>query len=126
MPRPSLVSAQDGALALSPRPIAPGPARRILESRWLRVLRDALAGVVEEGGTAEGVAPPSFPVVMKTGTAATPGLGYHVNYVGVGPMPHPRIAFCLRVTHQPSSPHARDAGHEALTRLLEDLGRRRW
>jgi transpeptidase family protein len=126
MPRPALVSAQDGALALSPRPIAPLPARRILELAWARMLRGALAGVVEEGGTADGVAPPSFPVAMKTGTAAAPGVGYHVNYVGVGPLPRPRLAFCVRVTHQPTSHHARDAGHEVLSRLLADLGRRRW
>jgi cell division protein FtsI/penicillin-binding protein 2 len=81
--------------------------------------------VVEEGGTAEGVAPPSFPIVMKTGTASAPRLGYHVNYVGVGPMPRPTIAFAVRITHQPSSMIVRDAAQEVLSALLDELGRRR-
>jgi Penicillin binding protein transpeptidase domain len=126
MPRPALVSAQDGALALSPRAIAPAPARRIMDLAWVKAMAEKLEGVVEEGGTAEGAVPPSFPVTMKTGTAAAPGVGYHVNYVGVGPRPRPRLAFCVRVTHQPTSHHARDAGYEVLSRLLADLGRRRW
>lgn len=124
MPRPVLVAADDGALALSPRPVAAPAPRRILEPRWVALLQKALAGVVEEGGTAEGVAPPSFPVVMKTGTASAPGLGYHVNYVGAGPMPHPRIAFCVRVTHQPTSPRVGAAAREVLRALLAELGRR--
>ena len=125
MPAPSLVSAEDGTLGLSPRAIARRPARQILDPAWVPVLRRALAGVVEEGGTAEGVAPESFPVVMKTGTAAAPGLGYHVNYVGAGPLPHPTIAFCVRVTHEPSSHRVREAAQQVLSTLLEGLGRRR-
>jgi len=125
MPEPSLVSAEDGTLGLSPRAIARRPARQILDPAWVPVLRRALAGVVEEGGTAEGVAPESFPVVMKTGTAAAPGLGYHVNYVGAGPLPHPTIAFCVRVTHEPSSHRVREAAQQVLSTLLEGLGRRR-
>ena len=41
---------------------------------------------------------------MKTGTAAERGRGYHVNYIGVGPLPDPTVAFCVRVTHERSSP----------------------
>jgi hypothetical protein len=125
MARPSLVSADDGALGLSPRPIAPRPARPILDPAWIPLIQHALEGVVEEGGTAEGVAPPSFPIVMKTGTASAPRLGYHVNYVGVGPMPRPTIAFAVRITHQPSSMIVRDAAQEVLSALLDELGRRR-
>jgi transpeptidase family protein len=125
MPQPALVAADDGVLGLSPRPLAPGPARRLLEPQWVPLLQQALSGVVEEGGTAEGVAPDSFPVVMKTGTASAPGVGYHVNYVGAGPLPHPRLGFAVRVTHQPSSARARDAGQDVLATLLEELGRKR-
>jgi len=88
------------------------------------VMQRALAGVIEEGGTAEGMMPSSFPVVMKTGTASAPGLGYHVNYIGAGPMPHPAIAFSVRITHQPSSPRVRVAAQQVLSTLLQELGRR--
>ena len=125
MPEPSLVSAEDGVLGLSPRPVARRPPRRILDPRWVPYLQQALTGVVEDGGTAEGVAPETFPVVMKTGTASAPGLGYHVNYVGAGPLPRPTIGFAVRVTHQPSSHRVREAAQEVLRALLEELGRKR-
>jgi cell division protein FtsI/penicillin-binding protein 2 len=124
MPEPALLSAEDGALGRSPQEIPPRPPRRILEPDWVPRMQQALAGVIEPGGTAEGVAPQSFPVVMKTGTASAPGLGYHVNYVGAGPLPHPTIGFAVRVTHQPTSHRVRDAAQDVLGRLLEALGRR--
>jgi hypothetical protein len=124
MPQPALVSAEDGALGLSPRPLPVTPPRRVLERDWVARMRQALTGVVEEGGTAEGVAPESFPVVMKTGTASAPGLGYHVNYVGAGPLPDPTIGFAVRVTHQPTSHRVREAAQQVLADLLEALGRR--
>ena len=126
MAEPALLSADDGALGLTPRPLAHPAARRILEPAWVPLLQRALEGVVEEGGTAEGVAPDTFPVEMKTGTASTPGLGYHVNYVGVGPMPHPKIAFAVRITNQPTSHRVRDAAQDVLANLLQALGRRAW
>ena len=122
MPGVFLVAAEDGAMGMSPRPLAPPPSRRVLEAAWIPVMRAAMASVTGPGGTAEGVAPPGFPVAMKTGTAATPGLGYHVNYIGVGPMPDPKVAFCLRLTHQPSSPAVSAAAREALGSLLYRLG----
>ncbi len=125
MPEPALLSADDGALALSPRPIPPRPGRRLLAPAWVPVMQQALAGVVEEGGTAEGVAPASFPVVMKTGTASAPHAGYHVNYVGAGPLPHPTLGFAVRITHQRTSHRVREAAQEVLATLLEELGRRR-
>jgi peptidoglycan glycosyltransferase len=126
MAEPALVAADDGVLGLSPRPVTHLRPRRILEPAWVPLMQKALEGVVEEGGTAEGVAPESFPVVMKTGTASTPGLGYHVNYVGAGPLPHPKIAFAVRVTNQPTSQRVRDSAQDVLANLLEALGRRHW
>ena len=82
-----------------------------------------MEAVTQPGGTADGVAPAGFPVAMKTGTASTPGVGYHVNYVGVGPLPHPTIAFCVRVTGQPTSVHVTKAAHEVLSALLQGLAR---
>ena len=122
MPGVFLVAAEDGAMGMSPRPLAPPPSVRVLEAAWVPVMRAAMAPVIGLGGTAEGVAPPGFPVAMKTGTAATPKLGYHVNYIGVGPIPDPTIAFCVRDTHQPSSPAVNAAAREALGGLLIRLG----
>ncbi len=122
MPGVFLVAAEDGAFGMSPRPLAPPPSRRVLEAAWVPLMRAAMAPVTGPGGTADGVAPPSFPVAMKTGTAATPGFGYHVNYIGVGPLPDPSIAFCLRVTHQSSSPAVNVAARAALGDLLTRLG----
>jgi cell division protein FtsI/penicillin-binding protein 2 len=76
-------------------------------------------------GTAAGVAPLDYPVAMKTGTAAAWRAGYHVNYVGVAPARDPEVAFCVRVTHAPSSPLASRAGREVLAALLQGLAARR-
>jgi hypothetical protein len=95
MPGVFLVAAHDGAMGSSPRPLEPPPSSRVLDPAWIPAVRAALAPVTGPGGTAEGVAPPTFPVAMKTGTASTPGLGYHVNYIGVGPLPDPSLAFCV-------------------------------
>jgi hypothetical protein len=121
MPSAVLVTAADGALGLSPR-ILPHPAgKRVLDRGAAEVLRHAMEAVTQPGGTAAGVAPAGFPVAMKTGTASMPGVGYHVNYVGVGPLPHPTIAFCVRVTGQPTSVHVSKAAREVLAALLEGL-----
>ena len=76
-------------------------------------------------GTAAGVAPDNFPVAMKTGTGATPHLGYHANYVGVGPLPRPTVAFCVRITHEPNSHYVSRAAREVLGTLLAGLATRR-
>lgn len=123
MPTVVFVGGEDGAMGMSPRPAGPTPpGRRVLEAAWVRVIRRAMAAVTAPGGTADGVAPPAFPVAMKTGTASEPGRGYHVNYVGVGPMPEPSVAFCVRVTNQPSSAAVNRAAREVLGALLTRLG----
>ena len=76
-------------------------------------------------GTAASLAPPGFRVAMKTGTAAEPGRGYHVNYIGVGPLPDPAVAFCVRVTNERSSPTVTRAAREVTGRLLAALADRR-
>jgi cell division protein FtsI/penicillin-binding protein 2 len=58
---------------------------------------------------------------MKTGTAAEWGHGYHVNYIGVGPLPDPTVAFCVRVTHERSSQAVTRAAREVTRRLLAAL-----
>ena len=66
---------------------------------------------------------PSFPVALKTGTASEPSTGFHVNYIGFGPVPETRFAFAVRVTHQPSSRRVRSAAFAVTRRLLEGLSR---
>jgi hypothetical protein len=89
--------------------------------------------VAQPGGTAPRIAPASFPVALKTGTASEPDKGFHVNYIGFGPLPanpHPpvgqpdaRFAFAVRVTHQPSSHRVRSAAFAVTRRFLEGLAR---
>ena len=101
MPGVFLVAAEDGAMGMSPRPPRAAAARRVLEAAWIpRDARGDGGRSPAPGGPPTASLRPSFPVAMKTGTASTPGLGYHVNYIGVGPMPDPTVAFCVRVTHR--------------------------
>jgi peptidoglycan glycosyltransferase len=125
MPRPALVVAGDGALGLSPEPLPLSRGRRVVESAWIPRVREAMKAVVTWGGTAAGLSPRSFPVAMKTGTAAQWRRGYHVNYIGFGPLPEPGIAFCVRVTHQRTSTRVNRAAREVTRALLEGLGRLR-
>jgi hypothetical protein len=62
---------------------------------------------------------------MKTGTAAERRQGYHVNYIGFGPLPSAQLAFCVRVTHQPTSPAVTRAARDVTRRLLAALAIRR-
>ncbi len=61
---------------------------------------------------------------MKTGTAAERGQGYHVNYIGMGPLPTAPLAFCVRVTHERTSPAVTTAAREVTRRLLWALASR--
>jgi len=125
LPEPWLVTATDGLLGRSPRPRPHPPARRVLDPAWVPTLRRSMEAAVLPGGTAAGLGTPAFPVAMKTGTAAEWRRGYHVNYIGFGPLPHPRLAFCVRVTHQPSSWRATRAGREVTAAVLAAV-QRRW
>lgn len=106
--------AHAGSEALDPV-LPPAVARR---------LRQAMVEVVRTG-TGFGLEPPDFPVAMKTGTAAEPGQGYHVNYVGFGPLPEASLAFCVRVTHERSSPAVTRRARDVTRRLLQALADRR-
>jgi hypothetical protein len=125
MPGVFLVAAEDGAMGMSPRPRPAPEPQRVLDPAWVAVMRKAMAPVTAPGGTAEGVAPAGFPVAMKTGTAATPNQGYHVNYIGVGPLPDPSVAFCVRVTNLGSSSTVNVAAREVLSALLGRLAQGR-
>lgn len=120
LPTPTLVSATDGRLGFHPQSLPHTPGTLVLEKRWLPILLSAMEAVVTEG-TARRVAPRNFPVAMKTGTASLPEHGFHVNYIGVGPLPEPRLAFCVRITHQRTSRRVRAAGLRVTRDLLENL-----
>lgn len=122
MPEPTLLASEDGRLGLHPRPLPPGEGHRVVDPRWVPEIVDAMRAVVR-GGTAQRVWPPyNFPVAMKTGTASDPRYGFHVNYIGIGPMPDSRLAFCVRVTDQPTSAKVRYAAQQVTYRLLRNLG----
>ena len=124
MPEPVLVEAEQGPLGLVPRPLPRPAPRPVLDPAWRSRFLRAMEAVTLYG-TAAGIAPPGFPVAMKTGTGATWRLGYHANDIGVGPMPEPTVAFCVRVTHEPSSGSVSRAAHEVLSALLQGLAARR-
>ncbi|MCG8457723.1 MAG: hypothetical protein MI919_15720 [Holophagales bacterium] len=122
LPEPTLLGSTDGRLGLHPRPVEPGPGRRVLERRWLPTLLGSMTAVMRRG-TGMRMATRGFPVAMKTGTASDPRHGFHVNYIGIGPMPHARVAFCVRITHQGTSKRVRRAATEVTARLLRKLRR---
>lgn len=123
MPQPFLLEAAQGPLGLEPRPFDRPPPREVIDPAWLGVLSRAMQAVVAYG-TAAGLAPESFPVAMKTGTGATWHLGYHANHIGLGPWPDPRVAFCVRVTHEPSSGRVTRAARQVVGALLEGFAER--
>lgn len=119
----SLLAGQGGPLGLRTEALPLPAPESILEPAHAAFLRKTMEAVAVYG-TASGVAPAGYPVAMKTGTAATWRLGYHVNYVGVAPSAEPEVAFCVRVTHASSSAHASRAGREVLASLLQGLAER--
>jgi len=124
LPEPRLVIGPSGLLGLSRTSDEPGISREVLEPVVARRLRRAMVAVVRSGSAA-GLAPQAFEVAMKTGTAAERGQGYHVNYIGMGPLPSAALAFCVRITHEPSSPAVTTAARTVTRRLLAALAQRR-
>jgi peptidoglycan glycosyltransferase len=124
LPAPKLVVGACGALGIRDEPLPLPAGRAVLELPLARRLRRAME-VVAGRGTGAGLAPPGFPVAMKTGTAAEWSQGYHVNYIGMGPVPDPVVAFCVRVTNERSSPAVNRAAREVTRRLLAALAARR-
>jgi cell division protein FtsI/penicillin-binding protein 2 len=121
---PRLVMGPCGPLGLAGTAPPPASGRDVLEPAVARRLRQAMRAAADRG-TGAGLAPAGFPVAIKTGTGAERGLGYHVNYVGAGPLPDADIAFCVRVTHGSSSPAVTRAAREVTRRLLATLADRR-
>ena len=121
MPRPTLFRARDGLLGVSQTLLPPGVGSRVIEREWLDTVWRAMLAVAMPGGTAAGVAPLDFPVVMKTGTGSSLSHRFHVNYIGFGPWPKPTIAFAVRITNQRTSARVRRAAFEVTQRLLRSL-----
>lgn len=128
---PRLFAPQDGLLGLHLPEAQVARAPRIPRETWQSKLEEAMEAVVAPGGTAYGVVPTSLRdlgavVGMKTGTAATPGLGYHTNYVGyVRGVDHP-VAFCVRLTNFRTSRSIQRATRSVTYRLLHNLTRAGW
>ena len=120
MPEPTLMYSKDGKLGLHPKLLPRGADRKILDREAVEALKRSMIHVVEHG-TAMRVRTPGFPVAMKTGTASDPRYGFHVNYIGFGPLPEARVAFCVRITDQGTSRHVRMAAAEVTGRLLRKL-----
>ncbi len=118
---PHLLEGACGPLGLGRVEEAAAPGREVLDAAVARRLRRAMEAVVRFG-TGAGLAPDDLALAMKTGTAAEFGLGYHVNYIGF--LPRRSLAFCVRVTHERTSPAVSRAAREVTARLLQSLGDR--
>jgi peptidoglycan glycosyltransferase len=121
---PQLVTGPCGPLGLTDDPLPLPGGRDVVGPEVARTLRRAMEAVAAYG-TGAGLAPPGFPVAMKTGTASEWGSGYHVNYVGMGPLPEPSVAFCVRVTHERTSHAVTIAARDVTRALLRVLADRR-
>jgi hypothetical protein len=117
---PHVVAGTSSMLALrtSARP-RPSPHEVVPRPTAAR-LRRAMEAVARRG-TAAGLAPEGLDLAMKTGTGATAGAGYHVNYVGLASRPSPGVAFCVRITGGRSSPAVTRTAREVTRRLLRAL-----
>ena len=120
MPEPTLLHSKDGKLGLHPELLPRGRDRRVLDPEAVDALTRSMIAVVERG-TAMRARTRGFPVAMKTGTASHPQHGFHVNYIGFGPLPEARVAFCVRITNQGTSRRVRMAAVEVTARLLRKL-----
>ena len=121
MHRPRLHRAADTFLGFSERLLPAEDGWQVIEESWQPMLESAMKAVVEPGGTAYRVAPSDFPIALKTGTASEPQTGFHVNYIGFGPLPEARFAFAVRITHQRTSRRVRNAAYAVTKRFLRSL-----
>ena len=121
MPEPRLVAGGDGRLGLSPRVLEPAGGNQAIDPDWIPMLLSSMEAVTKPGGTAYGISPPEFPLAVKTGTGRNRNMGFHTNYIGIGPMPDPTIAFCVRVTDQTTSRRVRRATRTVARRLFDGL-----
>ena len=113
--------ADDSPIGLHPEPEPLSFGSPILDPVQRRTLQRAMHAVTGWGGTAALVAPQGFQVAMKTGTGGNRRPGFHVNYIGVGPLPDPWLAFSVRVTGIPVSQEVRRAGFFVTQRLLASI-----
>ncbi len=120
MPVPTLIHSKDGLLGFSPRPSPIAAGRQVIDQRWLPEMLEMMREVVESG-TASAVARVGFPVAMKTGTGRNPDQPLHTNYIGIGPLPRPRVAFCVRITNFWSTNKLKYATVRVTRRLLQGL-----
>ncbi len=125
MRAPRLLLAQDSLLGFSSLAAPLDEPAVVLEAEWVGTITHAMEAVVAAGGTAARVSPSHFPVALKTGTASHPQYGFHVNYIGFGPLPDAQYAFAVRITHQRTSARVRRAAYSVTHRLLSGLAGRR-
>jgi peptidoglycan glycosyltransferase len=124
MPEPRLVAGPCGPVGVADPIDVLAPVRHVIEPETVARLRRAMQAVALYG-TGTGLAPPGFPIAMKTGTAAEYRKGYHVNYIGLAPTPDASIVFCVRITYRPNSGAVNRAAREVATALLAGLADRR-
>jgi peptidoglycan glycosyltransferase len=118
-------AAASGPLGLPPAQLRADMPEPILVGHALTAIRRSMRAVAEYG-TGAGLAPGALELAMKTGTAAEWRRGYHVNYIGYAPGgSEPLVAFCVRITHRPSSRAANRAAREAARSLLASIDQRR-
>lgn len=124
---PRFIIAEDGLLGYSPQPFETGEEteKKVVEKPWLAIVRESMRAVTGWGGTARGISPRGFPVAMKTGTGGGSWEhGFHINYIGYGPVSEPSAIFAVRITNVRRSGDARRQGYSVTRLLLEEL--KRW
>jgi len=125
MPEPSLLTAEDGFLGLSPKSLGHPPGSWLIsDQEGLGEITRAMEEVALNG-TGRGLSHDGFTIAMKTGTGSTSGTGYVTNYIGFGPLPEPEVAFCVRVTHQRTSSRVRRATRKVMSNLIDELTKTR-
>jgi cell division protein FtsI (penicillin-binding protein 3) len=103
MMRPTLVRAIVSADGETVHRHTPEPVRRVVPPALARELRDALRGVVYEGGTGESAALKGYEVAGKTGTARRAGPGgyiedeYTTSFTSLFPADDPQIVMVVKL-----------------------------